>query len=311
MPTTTTSSTNLASKPIGTLQSQNLFYQPPVPGQSQAPGLQGTDGRGYTRNVGQNELASNQLNTMLDGNGKYIQNARQRGLETAARRGLMNSSIAAGSSERAAIEAASPFAMQAADAYGRAQTENLGYMNENLMQERDIANEVLTEKYRADQMAQAGEGARAAAELEAQNRYRMFQENLAYEGEQRGLDRAHDFGLSDMGYRQDLGRMDRGYEYDLGTMGYQNQLQSREADRDLYRNIALQDNQYSNQRYNDTYSAITNSEINRSDGAYAFMLNQFANDPSTRLEDMDGFFQWSNNVSGQQIDDMLNRYLGG
>ena len=50
---------------------------------------------------------------MLNPNSQYIQNARQRGVEQAAVRGGVNSSIAAGASERAALEAAAPLAQQA------------------------------------------------------------------------------------------------------------------------------------------------------------------------------------------------------
>lgn len=53
------------------------------------------------------------LDEILNSNSPYIQQARQRGLETAATRGGINSSIAAGASERAAIDAAAPLAQQA------------------------------------------------------------------------------------------------------------------------------------------------------------------------------------------------------
>jgi hypothetical protein len=51
----------------------------------------------------------------MDPNSQYIQNARQRGVEYAASRGGLNSSIAAGASERAAIEAATPLVNAALD----------------------------------------------------------------------------------------------------------------------------------------------------------------------------------------------------
>lgn len=60
-----------------------------------------------------NEMVTGSLQAMLDPNSSYIQNARQRGIEQAATRGGVNSSIAAGASERAAIEAAAPLAQQA------------------------------------------------------------------------------------------------------------------------------------------------------------------------------------------------------
>lgn len=45
---------------------------------------------------------------VLNSDNPYIQNARQQGLEHASNRGLLNSSIAAGNSQRAAIEASQP-----------------------------------------------------------------------------------------------------------------------------------------------------------------------------------------------------------
>lgn len=53
------------------------------------------------------------LESMLAPGSSYIQNARQRGMEQAATRGGINSSIAAGASERAAIDAALPLVQQA------------------------------------------------------------------------------------------------------------------------------------------------------------------------------------------------------
>lgn len=63
-----------------------------------------------------NTLVSDSLQSFLDPNSAYIQNARQRGMETAAQRGGINSSIAAGASERAALEAAVPLAQSAVSA---------------------------------------------------------------------------------------------------------------------------------------------------------------------------------------------------
>ena len=60
-----------------------------------------------------NAVVTGSLESMLNPNSQYIQNARQRGVEQAAVRGGVNSSIAAGASERAAVEAAAPLAQQA------------------------------------------------------------------------------------------------------------------------------------------------------------------------------------------------------
>lgn len=58
------------------------------------------------------QQAMNSLDQVLSSDSPYIQNARRRGLETAAARGGINSSIAAGASERAAIEGAMPLVQQ-------------------------------------------------------------------------------------------------------------------------------------------------------------------------------------------------------
>lgn len=53
-------------------------------------------------------VVANTMDQIVDGNGRYIQNARRRGLETAASRGIINSNMAAGAAERSALEAAQP-----------------------------------------------------------------------------------------------------------------------------------------------------------------------------------------------------------
>lgn len=54
--------------------------------------------------------ASENLNRMLDGDSLYMQQAKQQGLNTAASRGLLNSSISAGAAQQSAINAAAPIA---------------------------------------------------------------------------------------------------------------------------------------------------------------------------------------------------------
>lgn len=58
------------------------------------------------------QQAISSLDQVLSSGSPYIQNARRRGLETAAARGGINSSIAAGSAERAALEGAMPLVQQ-------------------------------------------------------------------------------------------------------------------------------------------------------------------------------------------------------
>jgi hypothetical protein len=64
------------------------------------------------RQITEPETVAGQLNTLLAKGNPYIESARNRGLELANSRGLINSSITAGTSERAAIDAALPIATQ-------------------------------------------------------------------------------------------------------------------------------------------------------------------------------------------------------
>lgn len=68
------------------------------------------------------------LAELLDDNSSYIRNAAQRGLEVANSRGLLNSSIAAGASTRAATEAAMPILDQIMGLHG--QREGLAFQGE-------------------------------------------------------------------------------------------------------------------------------------------------------------------------------------
>lgn len=90
----------------------------PGPGTSGLGGYIPGTGTGPDGTAG-NPLAPNQsfspysvvtdnINNLLSSDSRYIQNARQRGLEQANARGMLNSSIGAGAAERSAIEAAQP-----------------------------------------------------------------------------------------------------------------------------------------------------------------------------------------------------------
>lgn len=58
-------------------------------------------------------------NKLLNSDSAYMQNAKQAGLEFAAKRGLLNSSIAGGASQRAAIEASNPLVNNVLSVYGQ------------------------------------------------------------------------------------------------------------------------------------------------------------------------------------------------
>lgn len=65
------------------------------------------------------DLVTGVQNKLLDSGSAYMQNAKRTGLEAAANRGLLNSSIAAGNAQRAAIEASNPIVNNVLSAYGQ------------------------------------------------------------------------------------------------------------------------------------------------------------------------------------------------
>lgn len=86
-----------------------------------------------TRDVQGNELVRNQLNDLVDSNGRYIQGARLRANEAASARGLLTSSMAGGAAERAAIDAALPIASQDAATFGNTAQANMDARNRDLL----------------------------------------------------------------------------------------------------------------------------------------------------------------------------------
>lgn len=75
------------------------------------------------------ETVAGRLETVLSADSPYIQRAEQRGAEYAQSRGLLNTSIAAGATTAAAIDAALPIAQQDADATFRQGLENQAAIN--------------------------------------------------------------------------------------------------------------------------------------------------------------------------------------
>lgn len=101
--------------------------------------LQQTPGGFRTREIQPDELVNNQLNTIVDENGRYIQRARARAGAAANASGMANSSLAMGAGEAAAIDAAMPIASQDASTNTGVNAGNMNAENDWLMQ-RDALN---------------------------------------------------------------------------------------------------------------------------------------------------------------------------
>lgn len=95
------------------------------------------------------ETARGQLSSMLAEDSPYLDVARTGAKQTAARRGLQNTSIAAGAGEKAAIEAAAPIAAQTAGVYERKALGEQQYQQQGgiLAQQADIQKEASERAY--------------------------------------------------------------------------------------------------------------------------------------------------------------------
>ena len=89
----------------------------------------------YQENMGAGNVVQGYLSQLLSSDSPYIQNARRSGMEVAAQRGLLNSSIAAGNSQRSAIEAAQPILNEITNLHK--QREQLGFTGEQNQKDRD------------------------------------------------------------------------------------------------------------------------------------------------------------------------------
>lgn len=83
-------------------------------------------------NTDAKQLAQGQLQGMLSANSPYLRDARNRAMRTANSRGLLNSAMAAGMGEEAAIGAAAPIAVQDAQTYGLNARQNASELNKAL-----------------------------------------------------------------------------------------------------------------------------------------------------------------------------------
>lgn len=163
----------------------------------------------YVGEVQPDSLVSNQLAGLLGSNSPYMQQARQSGMQVANARGMLNSSMAAGNSQAAAIQAGMPIAQADASAYQQQQLSNQQYLNQILQQR--MSNQAQLNAANA-----SAAGAYAAAELQARAALARQREQLAYSGEQAELDRNFQSFFSQQGYGQQLGLANQAYQHGLG-----------------------------------------------------------------------------------------------
>lgn len=114
----------------------------PAKGAAQGYTAQSSSASGYTgaqgdssnyiadqRQVGTQSTVKGQMEGLLSEGSRYLDIARQNSAQQANKRGLLNSTMAAGAGERAAIEAAMPIATQDASTYNNQSLTNQGAVN--------------------------------------------------------------------------------------------------------------------------------------------------------------------------------------
>lgn len=93
-------------------------------------------------------LTSERLNKLLSQDSEYMQLAKTKALQSMNSRGLMNSSMAVGAGQAAAIEAARPIAEADANAFMTAERDNAANKNEFAKQQNAFGREASTLQYR-------------------------------------------------------------------------------------------------------------------------------------------------------------------
>lgn len=297
---------------LGTLSSNNLMYNPNVPQNTQASGLVGADGRGYSRNVGRNELVANQLTDLLDSNSRYIRQAESAAQNYSMSRGMGNSSIAAGAGRKAAIQSGLPIAQADAGTHAAASAQNADVMNANLMQEREIGNRMIEAEKNREAANAAARAASADALAERQMRLQMQREALAFEGEQNAYSRQHD--LTRMGYDSQLRDMfaNNDMSRDLVRMGADYEWRNNFANNDAYRQDWLAGNNFNREFYGTMSTMFASASINSSSDLFN-MLNSYAldNPDIFNSADYQRYFNFANDnmtsTLNRLFDDMFGR----
>lgn len=148
------------------------------------------------RELQDNELTSKNLDKLLNGDSRYIQDARLRGTEAASRNGMLMSSVSAGMSERAAIEAGLPIAQADAQAATLVYRDNQSARNSDLLADQQNRAALIGQQMGIAANLADAERNRAfqSIEQQRQNDFNAYQQAQAqsWQGTQNDLARLQD-----------------------------------------------------------------------------------------------------------------------
>ncbi len=276
----------------GTLATTGMYTAVPPTNApaSNVPGL--TAGNyAYTRETQPTGLVEDRLNNLTESGSRYMQQAEATGLRQAGRRGLLNSSIAAGAARGEAIRQGLPIASQDAAAVEASRAASMDAENQGLMQSRDIQNRALLQASGAQDAASAFAAGQREAAADRAHQLRLQREGYAYEGEQRGLDRAHQ----------------------LNSMGFDYGLRNQFQDNETFRNDWMNNNNFQRQTYAGLLQAGVGAYLG-SMGDWQNQLNQaLIDDPETFYdpEIAQGYADFMGGNVNNYISNFFTQFLGG
>lgn len=156
---------------------------------------------------------ANQMTGLLSAGSPYMDVARTGALQTANQRGLLNSSIAAGAGEKAAIESAMPIATQDAQTYAQAQMANQQAINAARAQGSDLGTQTALANTAAQNKITETQ-ARLSAEQQ------MAQQNAALQEQLKSGDFNRELGVmgADLANKEQFARYDADIKLELGAI---------------------------------------------------------------------------------------------
>ena len=222
-----------SSPPSQTSQSTTNAAQqtPSVPSMDPANRPQTTGPTSYTPSS--NALVSEQLNKLLSKDSDYIQVAKTNALQSANRRGLANSSIAAGEGVLAATKAALPIAQQDAGSYFTAERDNNQTANQFTRDDNQFNREIAQTQYRGvlDAATQQRDQQFRSDEAATDRKFRSGEAQLDRQQQR-------DLQTGDQTFRAQQATVD--FNRELERLGVANRLQQSNVPMTFATNIAAQ-----------------------------------------------------------------------
>lgn len=213
----------------------------------------------HTREVSPEETVQHQLQGLLSQDSPYMRQAELAGQRAAAARGALSSSMFAGASQAAAIQAALPIAAQDAQTYSRVASENAAAINQNTLAKMQSMSQLAATAIGANaQLASSSIAANANMEIArmrivADQDARLFMAahdqimNQLQHGQQVQLATLdfgfrqqlmqagfnHEFSMADLTQQQRIQLQNLAHEHGLEQIGYQGTVQNFLQDQQL------------------------------------------------------------------------------